>query len=61
VDYDLLVIVPTIMGSDAIARSGLGDDLNFVPVDPYTLQSKQYENSNLQSRFGGTLRIGNPV
>ncbi len=44
VDYDLLVIVPTIMGSDAIARSGLGDDLNFVPVDPYTLQSKQYEN-----------------
>ena len=44
VDYDLLVIVPTIMGSEAIARSGMGDDLNFVPVDPYTLQSKQYEN-----------------
>ncbi len=44
VDYDLLVIVPTIMGSEAIARSGMGDDLNFIPVDPYTLQSKQYEN-----------------
>jgi len=44
VDYDLLVIVPTIMGSDAIARSGMGDDLNFVPTDPYTLQSRQYEN-----------------
>ncbi|NOX37566.1 MAG: NAD(P)/FAD-dependent oxidoreductase [Calditrichaeota bacterium] len=44
VDYDLLVIVPTIMGADVIGRSGMGDDLNFIPTDPHTLQSKQWEN-----------------
>jgi sulfide:quinone oxidoreductase len=31
--YDLLVTVPLNMGDDVIARSGLGDELNYVPVD----------------------------
>lgn len=44
VDYDLLVIVPTNMGAEVIAESGMGDDLNFIPTDPKTLRSKQYEN-----------------
>lgn len=44
VDYDLLVTVPTNMGSKVIARSDLGDDLNFVPTDKHTLQAKAYEN-----------------
>lgn len=44
VDYDLLVTIPTNMGSDVIAESGLGDDLNFIPTDKETLQSKEYEN-----------------
>ncbi|WP_028308485.1 type III sulfide quinone reductase, selenoprotein subtype [Desulfitibacter alkalitolerans] len=44
VDYDLLVTVPINMGSKLIGRSGLGDDLNFVPTDKHTLQSKDYEN-----------------
>ena len=44
VDFDLLVTVPTNMGDECIARSGMGDDLNFVSTDPYTLQSKEYEN-----------------
>lgn len=44
IDYDLLVTIPTNMGSDLIARSDMGDDLNFIPTDPYTLQSKNYEN-----------------
>jgi sulfide:quinone oxidoreductase len=42
--YDLLVTVPTNMGSEIIARSGMGDELNFVPTDKYTLQSKGWEN-----------------
>ncbi|UCH10580.1 MAG: NAD(P)/FAD-dependent oxidoreductase [Fidelibacterota bacterium] len=42
--YDLLVTVPTNMGDDAIARSGLGDELNFIPTDKETLQSKAHEN-----------------
>ena len=44
VDFDLLVTIPTNMGDECIARSGMGDDLNYVPTDPYTLQSKEYEN-----------------
>ena len=40
VDYDLLVTIPTNMGDACIERSGFGDDLNFVPTDKHTLQSK---------------------
>ncbi|GAB2763191.1 type III sulfide quinone reductase, selenoprotein subtype [Salinimicrobium soli] len=40
IDFDLLVTVPTNMGDQCIERSGFGDDLNFVPTDPRTLQSK---------------------
>jgi sulfide:quinone oxidoreductase len=42
--YDLLVSIPTNMGSEAIERSGLGDELNYVPTDRHTLKSKAYEN-----------------
>ncbi|MFD2517493.1 type III sulfide quinone reductase, selenoprotein subtype [Salinimicrobium flavum] len=44
IPFDLLVTVPTNMGDDVIARSGMGDDLNFVPTDHNTLQSKEYDN-----------------
>lgn len=44
VDYDLLVTVPTNMGDSMVERSGMGDDLNFVPTDKCTLQSKIAEN-----------------
>lgn len=44
VDYDLLVTVPTNMGADYVERSGFGDELNFVPTDKATLQSKVKPN-----------------
>jgi len=44
VEYDLLVTVPTNMGDALIERSGMGDDLNFVPTHKATLQTKDYEN-----------------
>ncbi|MBK7625062.1 MAG: NAD(P)/FAD-dependent oxidoreductase [Kineosporiaceae bacterium] len=44
IPFDLLVTVPLNMGSDMIARSGLGDDLNYVAVDKETLLSKKYDN-----------------
>ena len=44
VAYDLLVTVPTNMGDEVIEHSGLGDDLNFVPTHPKTLQSLEHEN-----------------
>lgn len=44
VSYDLLVTVPTNMGSDVMARSGIGDDLNFVPTNKATLQTLVKDN-----------------
>lgn len=44
VPFDLLVTIPTNMGAEVIGRSGMGDELNFVPVDKHTLQSTQWEN-----------------
>jgi len=44
VPYDLLVTIPVNMGADFVARSGLGDELNHVPVDKYTFLSKSYDN-----------------
>ncbi len=44
IDYDLLVTIPTNMGAEVIERSGMGDDLRFIPTDKHTLQSKKWEN-----------------
>jgi len=38
-DYDLLVTVPAHRGTEAIQRSGMGDDIGFVPTDKHSLQS----------------------
>jgi sulfide:quinone oxidoreductase len=44
IGFDLLVTVPLNMGADYVARSGLGNELNLVPVDRHTLLSKAYPN-----------------
>jgi sulfide:quinone oxidoreductase len=44
IPYDLFVTIPTNMGSEVIQRSGMGDELNFVPVNKNTLQSSKWEN-----------------
>ncbi|MBA4375896.1 MAG: oxidoreductase [Anaerolinea sp.] len=44
INYDLLVAIPTNMGAEVIGRSGMGDDLNFVPTNKATLQSNKWEN-----------------
>ncbi len=44
IGYDVLVTIPTNMGADVIERSEMGDELNFVPIDKYTLQSKDWGN-----------------
>jgi sulfide:quinone oxidoreductase len=44
VPYDLLVSVPLNTGSPMVGKSGLGDELNFVPVDKNTFLSNQYPN-----------------
>ncbi len=44
VEYDLLVTVPLNKGDEIIARSGLGDELNYVPVDKHTFLSNAHPN-----------------
>jgi sulfide:quinone oxidoreductase len=44
VSFDVLSIIPTNKGNDFVERSGMGDDLNFIPTDKYTLQSKNHDN-----------------
>ncbi|MFP4449092.1 MAG: NAD(P)/FAD-dependent oxidoreductase [Bacteroidales bacterium] len=44
IPFDVLSIIPTNKGSAMAERSGMGDDLNFIPTDKYTLRSKKHEN-----------------
>lgn len=61
-EYDLLVTVPVNMGDPVIARSGMGDELNFVPTDTHTLKASNYDNvfvlgdaTNLPSSKAGSV------
>lgn len=44
VSYDLLVSVPLNMGAEVVGKAGLGDELNFVPVDKHTFLSTRFAN-----------------
>ncbi len=44
VSFGCLVTIPVHMGDEMIDRSGLGDDLSFIPTDKHTLQSKAFDN-----------------
>lgn len=62
VPYDVLISIPTNMGDECIARSGLGDELNYVPTDKETLASQAYEDvfvigdaANLPSSKAGSV------
>ena len=44
IPYDLFITIPTNMGSEVIGASGMGDELNFVPVNKNTMQSVKWEN-----------------
>lgn len=62
IPFDVLVTIPTNMGDDAIARSGIGDELNFIPTDKETLRAENFENifiigdaTNLPSSKAGSV------
>jgi sulfide:quinone oxidoreductase len=44
IPFDVFITIPVNMGAEVIERSGMGDELNFVPTDKHTLQSKKWEN-----------------
>ena len=62
IPFDVLITVPTNMGDDVIARSGMGDELNFIPTDKHTLAANSYNNifvigdaTNLPSSKAGSV------
>ncbi len=62
IPYDILVSIPTNMGDEAIERSGMGDELNYVPTDRHTLKASQHEDvfvlgdaTNLPSSKAGSV------
>ncbi len=62
VPYDVLVSIPTNMGDECIKRSGMGNELNFVPTDKETLLSRDFDNifvigdaTNLPSSKAGSV------
>ena len=48
VSYDVLVSIPPNMGDACIARSGMGNELNFVPTNKQTLMADGLENVFVQ-------------
>src|SRR6266568_2922563 len=57
IPFDLLVTVPLNMGAAYVGRSGLGDELNYVPVDKHTLLAKAHDNCFVESGDGKGLLI----
>ena len=62
VPFDILVTVPTNKGADYVEKSGMGDELNFIPTDKFTLRSNNYDNvfvigdaANLPSSKAGSV------
>lgn len=62
INFDVLVPIPTNMGDPAIERSGMGDELNFIPTNKHTLQAEGYDNifvigdaTNLPSSKAGSV------
>jgi sulfide:quinone oxidoreductase len=60
--FDLLVTIPTHMGSEAIGNSGMGDELDFVPTHKNTLRALDHQNvfvigdaTNLPSSKAGSV------
>ncbi len=43
-DFDLLVSVPLHRGSPVVARSGMGNEADFIPTHKHTLRSEGWEN-----------------
>jgi len=44
IKFDLLTIVPVNKGAEFIERSGMGDDLNYVATNKFTLRADNWEN-----------------
>ena len=62
IPFDVLVSIPVNAGAECIARSDMGDELNFIPTNKQTLRSEHFENvfiigdaTNLPSSKAGSV------
>ena len=62
IPFDVLITIPTNMGDDVIKRSGMGDELNFIPTDKHSLMAEGHNNifvigdaTNLPSSKAGSV------
>ncbi|MDF1563076.1 MAG: FAD/NAD(P)-binding oxidoreductase [Deltaproteobacteria bacterium] len=62
IDYDLFVTIPVNMGDAVMERSGMGDELNYVPTDKHTLAALDHPDvfvlgdaTNLPSSKAGSV------
>ena len=62
IPFDVLVTIPTNMGDEAVERSGMGDELKFIPTDKETLRAIGHDNifvigdaTNLPSSKAGSV------
>ena len=67
VEYDLLVSIPLNKGAEVVGKSGLGDELNYSPVNPHTFQSDKFANifvlgdaSNIPASKAGSAEVYAP-
>ncbi|MFO0664989.1 MAG: FAD/NAD(P)-binding oxidoreductase [Polyangiaceae bacterium] len=44
IPYDLLVTIPTHSGAEFVEKSGLGNELGFIPTDPHTLKARGHDD-----------------
>lgn len=44
IPFDLLVTIPTHSGAAFVERSGLGNELAFIPTDPHSLRARGHDN-----------------
>jgi sulfide:quinone oxidoreductase len=44
IPFDVLVTIPTNMGDEAIDRSDMGNEFNFIPTDKHTLKADGHDN-----------------
>ncbi len=44
IPYDLLVTIPTHSGAVFVEKSGLGNELAFIPTDPHTLRARGHDD-----------------
>lgn len=61
INYDMLIFVPPHQGPEAIKKSGIGNEMGWIPVDKYTLKTKYNNVFAIGDVASITLDSGKPL